>query len=584
MPKYQVTSPDGQKFEVNAPNGATQDQVLAFAQSQFKNQGSSTQDQSGYAYKALDIGARRASNAAAGVNYGMIPGTLGVPVDTVANVIDLAKAGIGSLYGGVTGKTPPEALEPMDRSKTFGTSQWIANQIRKLPYGTNFIDNQNPNDEASRLMYSGGAAAGGALMSGSALGAPVSPSQIPTAVASGAASQYAADKFPDDPAIAATAGMLPIAASNIAGDAARSKIANLQAEKLRNMERDETLKRAMDAGYQIPPSTVNPSATNRVLESIAGKVATQQAVSSKNTQVTDALARKATGLPENVPLTEEAMQSVRKDAYNQGYKPVEQLGQISSGRLYRDDLNKIEQQYQGAARSFPGAVRNDVSEMLAPLRRRSFDAGDALKMTQILRDEASKSFTSGDAALGKAQRAAATAIEDQIERGIPAAQNPDLVKNFREARQLMAKTHTVEDAIRSGSGSVDPNAIARELQKGAPLSGDLETIGRFANTFKKANQTPQVVGSQGVSKSAALASALMGGGGAVAGGPVGGVIGAAAPFVVPPAAQALILSKRYQAMQQPDYKASMLARMLAASPEMDYQALLQQPQNIQGRQ
>lgn len=33
--KYEVTSPDGQRFEVTAPDGATQEQVLAYAQSQF---------------------------------------------------------------------------------------------------------------------------------------------------------------------------------------------------------------------------------------------------------------------------------------------------------------------------------------------------------------------------------------------------------------------------------------------------------------------------------------------------------------------------------------------------------------------
>lgn len=36
MPKYQITAPDGKKFEVNAPDGATQDEVLAYAQGQFK--------------------------------------------------------------------------------------------------------------------------------------------------------------------------------------------------------------------------------------------------------------------------------------------------------------------------------------------------------------------------------------------------------------------------------------------------------------------------------------------------------------------------------------------------------------------
>ena len=36
MPTYEITSPDGRKFQVTAPDGATQDQVLAYAQQNFK--------------------------------------------------------------------------------------------------------------------------------------------------------------------------------------------------------------------------------------------------------------------------------------------------------------------------------------------------------------------------------------------------------------------------------------------------------------------------------------------------------------------------------------------------------------------
>jgi len=43
MPEYVITSPDGRKFRVTAPEGATQEQVLAFAQSQFAPQ--ETQEQ-----------------------------------------------------------------------------------------------------------------------------------------------------------------------------------------------------------------------------------------------------------------------------------------------------------------------------------------------------------------------------------------------------------------------------------------------------------------------------------------------------------------------------------------------------------
>lgn len=35
MPRFEITSPDGQKFEINAPEGATEQHALAYAQSQF---------------------------------------------------------------------------------------------------------------------------------------------------------------------------------------------------------------------------------------------------------------------------------------------------------------------------------------------------------------------------------------------------------------------------------------------------------------------------------------------------------------------------------------------------------------------
>jgi hypothetical protein len=174
-------------------------------------------------------------------------------------------------------------------------------------------------------------------------------------------------------------------------------------------------------------------------------VSVQQETSLNNAAKVDSLARRAIGLPEDAPLTPQATQAVRKEAFQQGYAPLENAGQISTGKLYRQDLDNIVQQYQGAARSFPQAVRDDVGKMVDGLRRRSFDAGDAVKMSATLREGASKSFSTGDSALGKAQRAAADAIENQIERGL--GSNPktaEMMQNFRDARKLMAKSHTVE--------------------------------------------------------------------------------------------------------------------------------------------
>jgi hypothetical protein len=52
---FEITSPDGKRFEVTAPEGATQDQVLAFAQSQFKQPQAEQTPQPAQASPAVDL-------------------------------------------------------------------------------------------------------------------------------------------------------------------------------------------------------------------------------------------------------------------------------------------------------------------------------------------------------------------------------------------------------------------------------------------------------------------------------------------------------------------------------------------------
>ena len=210
--------------------------------------------------------------------------------------------------------------------------------------------------------------------------------------------------------------------------------------------------------------------------------------------------------------------------------------------------------YQGLMRDFTqfGARKATVADMpmTGGLRVDQFDSANGIKMAQILRDEASAAFRSGDKALGKAKREAAKAIEDQIERAIASeggagAEAADLLNGFREARKLMAKTHTVEDAIIEGGGSVNPKKFAQMLQAGKPLSGELATIGRFANNFPKASQPAAQVAGPAVSKLNSVMAAGAAGAGALATGPLG-LLAGAAPFIVPPALRAQMLSKGSQ--------------------------------------
>ena len=72
MPKFEITSPDGRLFEVTAPAGASQDEVLAYAQQNFGQPKGSTVGQ-----KALGVG-EAALSAGTGVLGQLVGNIAGV--------------------------------------------------------------------------------------------------------------------------------------------------------------------------------------------------------------------------------------------------------------------------------------------------------------------------------------------------------------------------------------------------------------------------------------------------------------------------------------------------------------------------
>lgn len=283
-----------------------------------------------------------------------------------------------------------------------------------------------------------------------------------------------------------------------------------QLKQAQNAPKDQTLKEALDAGYVVPPSMRQGGLTARILEGISGKVKTNQLAGIKNQDVTDNLARQAVGMAEDAPLTSEAMQQIRKQAYQQGYEPIANLGQVAADQDYAKALDFISKKYTGAAGSFKDAIPDEVGKLVESFRVPGFDAGDALQASQALRDQATAAFRAGNTGTAKAAKDIAKALEDQIERSLSGGSgatlvNPvagpngqtiymtgaDMLKGFRDARKLMAKAHTIEDAIVEGGGKVNAAKIASRLQSGKPLSGELETIGKFANNFWDVARLPK---------------------------------------------------------------------------------------------
>jgi hypothetical protein len=220
-------------------------------------------------------------------------------------------------------------------------------------------------------------------------------------------------------------------------------------QQSQNSIRDATLKAAQEAGYVVPPSQAGAGIASRVLEGISGKFKTNQAAGIKNQNVTDRLARQALGLSDDTPITREAMQEVRNRAFQRGYEPVANAGAVETDITFKKALDNIVQDYQGAARSFPGGVKNDVMKRIDGLRTGSFDTGDALKMTRILRDEANTAYAAGDKALGKATKQASNAIEDQVERALQGAGKggAEMLKEFQMSFGLLERLPTTLETL-----------------------------------------------------------------------------------------------------------------------------------------
>ncbi|UXY14757.1 hypothetical protein N8I74_15750 [Chitiniphilus purpureus] len=294
-------------------------------------------------------------------------------------------------------------------------------------------------------------------------------------------------------------------------------------------------KEARDAGYTLPPSTSNPTIVNRALEGVAGKISVEQGASLKNQAKTNAMAARALGLSEDTPLSPDVLASVRREA-GQAYEALRGKGPIKADAAYTKELMDAVMKDRNAARSFPGLKKSEIERTVRALNQRVFDAGDAIDATRVLRDQAD-SVAMNDKALAKTYRGLADSIERAMERHLARTGDKEAVDSFRAARQLIAKTYTVEKAMNPATGDVNAQKLGGMLARQKPLSGDLLQVARIAQAFPKATQEirSSMPGISPLDSTAALGTAVI----AQQPGLLGSVLGR-------PLARSLILSGPYQ--------------------------------------
>ena len=329
----------------------------------------------------------------------------------------------------------------------------------------------------------------------------------------------------------------------------------------------EAAEKGIQQGYVIPPTQVKPSLLNRVMEGSAGKLTTAQNASFANQQITNKLAAKSLGLPENTTITPELISDIRKTA-GQAYEDLGLSGRIKTSNKFNQALDNIAADVIKSEKDFPTEGKNEIIELVNSLKSPTFDVSSAVSKIRLLRADAEKAYGANNKPLGKANREASQVLENTIENYLSNTKQTDLLDKFREARQTIAKTYTIEKSLNQATGTVDAKKLAAQLQRGKPLSGELKDIAQFSQAFPKATQATEGMGSLTQTSPLDLYASLgLGTVGLLSGNPEAAAAGLASGLIRPALRSAALSSPvqsrlTSQQMQNVSPEARNLARML----------------------
>lgn len=424
-----------------------------------------------------------------------VPKGLANLLNTPVTLSNLIMAGLANLPGMGHFKEAQESLQ-----------QPIPNYPMQAAEKIGLVDPaKNPQTGPQRIVDTAiQTAVGSALIPGA--GAVGALKNAAVGAASGAAAQTTKEATGSDLLAIAVGAVAPFGLA---------KLADSGKQVLVSGTRKQTLQEAQAHGYVVEPSAVRTPSSK--VEAVAGKASIAQEAAIRNQQVTNNLAAKALGLPENTPLSPALLDDLKLRVT----KPYEEVEKLRASQT-----------------SLPWFSRYHSHSLVDELKQARQD-------TTVLYKQYYRQPDQG--VLKAAEQAAATAksIEADIDMIATAAGKPELLEQLKAARLLYARINDVEKALNIGSGNVSAPIIGRMLDQGKPLSGELQIIGKFAQTFPRVAREIEGVPPSGVSGTDAASSAMLAVGGATAAGNPLGAVAGGAPLLRGPA-RAKVLSPKYQ--------------------------------------
>lgn len=285
--------------------------------------------------------------------------------------------------------------------------------------------------------------------------------------------------------------------------------------------RAEVMAAAQKEGLKFTPSQAK-APIGTVAEGLTGQAKLERSLSLKNAPIVNKLAGKELGLADDEVLNTPKLTELKVKA-NRAYSDVAKTGKRIVSDDYRQEIAQISDRTGGD--SFKGDVPQDITKLKDYYSNiTAFTAEDAVNKIRQLRTDATSNIKARNApeqnAKGYVQRQIADALDNELARHVETLGKPELVQKYKDARVQLAKVYSVEDALRGGN--VSAKALAQQLKRGAPLSGNLKLIAQTYGEFDKVLQdvakirdshpfsvVDAFVGAAGAATNPALATAVL---------------------------------------------------------------------------
>lgn len=524
MPNYIVTSPDGKKFKVTAPDGASQDEILSYAQKQFASPKPLTATNPGeYDPASKDFQAKY--GPVSGSNFENFRAAYGKAVTGLGAGIKQAVQTYGpAMVGGVpdfasdaAGRIKQDAVKerdaPLMRTKAGIAGNITGNVVTALP--TMFVPGVNT--------YTGAAALGGSLGALQPVGTEDSRAvNTGLGAAGGVAGKYVGGKIGDWAARvrdsmkgsaerqAAEAAAQVAAQATSGGAGANAGVSGSINATLRNpgasmgsvgedasagltgMQR-QISQRGQQIGMKMTPGQASGS---KALQQMEAKLESQpmtsgpfNAIKENNARVLSREAAASIG-----EASETVDSAVLDNAHTRIGKvfdnAADDIARPIDPKVFMQKFGEVQTELQGVSQGFSN---NKVIEMLIGHAENGSATGAQLQaITSKLGKAAYKEMTSpsGDRELGGGLYKMKYYVDDLLQSGMSESRQKAFAEARKQYRNLMLLTSRV-GVLNPSTGNVNGVSLANLLQqkdkagflRGGNNSG-MYTAARFAQAFK----------------------------------------------------------------------------------------------------